>query len=310
MHVGRGYRLRTIICICASVPEHHTGEDAQHSNGVAEMTISMFVSVSELTSDIPNGAMLAVPKDSSGVAMSATRELVRRGVSDLHLVCVPTSGIQADVLIGSTAVRKLQTSAITLREFGGAPRFAAALRKGMLDMRDATCPAVYAALQAAEKGIPFIPLRGLIGSDLMKHRSDWKVIDNPFSENDPIAVLPAIRPDVSLFHAPLADRFGNVFIGRERDLLTMAHASRETLVTVEAMTDDNLLDDDSRAGAVLPAIYVSRIAVAKRGAWPLGLGDYYADDETELARYATLARTDDGFAQFIEEWLNREPVGA
>jgi glutaconate CoA-transferase subunit A len=274
------------------------------------MTISTFVPVSELISDIQDGAMLAVPKDSSGVAMHATRELVRRGVRNLHLVCVPTSGIQADILIGSNAVNTLQTSAITLGEFGGAPRFTDALRNGKLTMRDATCPAVYAALQAGEKGIPFIPLRGLIGSDLMKHRSDWKVIDNPFKENDPIVVLPAIRPDVSLFHAPLADRFGNVFIGRERDLLTMAHASRETLVTVEDVTDDNLLDDDSRAGAVLPAIYVSRIAVAKRGAWPLGLGDYYANDEKTLSRYAASARSDDGFAQYVEEWLNHDTVGA
>lgn len=274
------------------------------------MTIKPFVPVSELISDIQDGAMLAIPKDSSGVAMHATRELVRRGVRNLHLVCVPTSGIQADILIGSNAVQTLQTSAITLGEFGGAPRFVDALRNGKITMRDATCPAVYAALQAGEKGIPFIPLRGLIGSDLMKHRSDWKVIDNPFKENDPIVVLPAIRPDISLFHAPLADRFGNVFIGRERDLLTMAHASRETLVTVEDVTDGNLLDDDSRAGAVLPAIYVSRIAVAKRGAWPLGLGDYYADDEKALSRYAALARSDEGFAQYVEEWLNRDTVGA
>jgi glutaconate CoA-transferase subunit A len=274
------------------------------------MTSGLFVPVSELTEPVYNGAKLAVPKDSCGVAMQATRELVRRGVRDLHLVCVPTGGIQADILIGSGAVRTLETSAITLGEFGGGPRFAEAIREGKLAMRDATCPAVYAALQAAEKGIPFIPLRGLIGSDLMKHRSDWKVIDNPFAENDPIAVLPAIRPDVSLFHAPLADRFGNVFVGRERELITMAHASRETLVTVEQTTDENLLDDDARAGAVLPAIYVSKIAVAKKGSWPLALGDIYSDDETTLARYAMLARTADGFRQFIEEWLSRELVEA
>jgi glutaconate CoA-transferase subunit A len=274
------------------------------------MMINTFVPISELTSDIQDGAMLAIPKDSSGVAMQATRELVRRGVRNLHLVCVPTSGIQADILIGSNAIHTLQTSAITLGEFGGAPRFAVALRNGKLTMRDATCPAVYAALQAGEKGIPFIPLRGLIGSDLMKYRNDWKIIDNPFKKNDPIAVLPAIRPDVSLFHAPLADRFGNVFVGRERDLLTMAHASRETLVTVEEVTDENLLDDNSRAGAVLPAIYVSRIAIAKRGAWPLGLGDYYANDEEALSRYAATARSDDGFAQYVEEWLNHDIVEA
>jgi glutaconate CoA-transferase subunit A len=115
---------------------------------------------------------------------------------------------------------------------------------------------------------------------------------------------------VSLFHTPLADRFGNVFVGRERDLITMAHASGETLVTVEETTDQNLLDDDSRAGAVLPAIYVSKIAIARQGAWPLALGDHYADDETTLARYATLARTDEGFRKFVEEWLSRDVVAA
>jgi glutaconate CoA-transferase subunit A len=274
------------------------------------MAYSPFVSLAELAEGIAHGAKLAVPKDSSGVAMSATRHLIRRGVRDLHLVCIPTSGIQADLLIGTGAVRILETSAMTLGEFGGAPRFTDALRGGELTMRDATCPAVYAALQAAEKGIPFIPLRGLIGSDVMKQRADWKIIDNPFQENDPIALVPAIQPDVCLFHAPLADRFGNVFIGRERDLITMAHASRETLVTVEQTTDVNLLDDETRAGAVLPAIYVSRIAVARHGALPLALGDYYPEDGAVLTRYAQLARTREGFEQFVEQWLQGETVAA
>jgi glutaconate CoA-transferase subunit A len=270
----------------------------------------LFVTTAELVKHIANGTKLAVPKDDVGVAMRATRELVKRSVCDLHLVCVPIGGIQTDILIGSGAVRMLETSAVTLGEFGGGPRFAEALGSGKLAMRDATCPAIYAALQAAEKGIPFIPLRGLIGSDLMRHRSDWKVIDNPFEKSDPIAAIPAIRPDVSLFHAPLADRFGNVFVGRHRELITMAHASGETLVTVEATTDTNLLDDEARAGAVLPAIYVSKIAIEKNGCWPLGLDDLYPDDDAVLARYAMLARTSNGFSQFVEEWLSDERMPA
>ena len=51
-------------------------------------------------------------------------------------------------------------------------------------MKDATCPALHAALQASEKGVPFMPLRGLIGSDILKYRDDWKVIDSPFGDND------------------------------------------------------------------------------------------------------------------------------
>jgi hypothetical protein len=90
----------------------------------------------------------------------------------------------------------------------------------------------------------------------------------------------------------------------------MAHASGETLVTVEATTDTNLLDDEARAGAVLPAIYVSKIAIEKNGCWPLGLDDLYPDDDAVLARYAMLARTSNGFSQFVEEWLSDERMPA
>src|ERR1700747_2592530 len=179
---------------------------------------------------IADGCMLAVPRETSGAAMAATRALIRRGVKRLHLIALPTSTLQADLLIGAGCVATLETSAVSLGEFGPAPRFTAAILGGAIRMMDATCPALHAQFQAAEKGVPFMPLRGLIGSDVLAHRPDWRGIDNPFDNGDPIVLLPAIRPDVALLHAPLADRDGNVFIGRQRELMTMAHAAAKTVV--------------------------------------------------------------------------------
>jgi glutaconate CoA-transferase subunit A len=267
-------------------------------------------SLEALAATVPDGALLAVPKDASGVPMAATRELVRRGVRDLHLLCVPIGGIQADILIGAGCVRTLETSGVTLGEYGIGPRFVAALKDGTLRMIDSTCPAVYAALQAGQKGVPFIPLRGLLDTDLLARRDDWKVIDNPFAPGDPVVVLKAIRPDFALFHASLADRFGNVFVGRERELMIMAHASSRTLVTVEEITDDNLLEDRGRAGAVIPSIYVERVALAPRGAWPVGLVDHYQEDGQEIARYAAAARTPEGFAGHLSAWLGERKAAA
>lgn len=262
----------------------------------------MIVDLDTLVAMIPDGAKLAIPKDTSGVAIAATCALIQRGVRELYLVCVPVGGLQADMLTGAGCVATIETSAVSLGEYGPAPRFAAALKDGSLKVLDSTCPAIYAGLQAAEKGIPFIPLRGLIGSDLLAQRADWKLIDNPFAPGDKIVALAAIRPDYALFHAPLADREGNVFIGRERELLTMAHASAQTLVTVESISDRNLMDDEARAGSVIPSLYVSHIAQAKRGAWPLGLARHYPDDATGLAEYANAARSGAGFAEFIKAW--------
>src|SRR4249919_1969322 len=200
-------------------------------------------SLDEALAPITDGCLLAVPREVSGVAMAATRALIRRGVRRLRLVALPTSSLQADLLIGAGCIETIETSAVSLGEFGPAPRFVAAVTSGAIKMKDATCPALHAALQASEKGVPFMPLRGLIGSDILKYRDDWKVIDSPFGQSDQIVLLPAIKPDVALIHAPMADRFGNVWIGRQRELATMAHAAKLTIATVEKIHDDNLLDD-------------------------------------------------------------------
>jgi glutaconate CoA-transferase subunit A len=253
--------------------------------------------------------MLVVPRETSGVAMAATRALIRRGVKRLHLVALPTSTLQADLLIGAGAVETLETSAVSLGEFGPAPRFIAAILAGTIRMKDATCPALHAQLQASEKGVPFMPLRGLIGSDVLAHRAEWKVVDNPFGQNasgeaDPIVLLPALRPDVALFHAPMADRAGNVYIGREREFATMAHAAHKTIVTVEKLFDGDLLADPLLAAGALPGFYVEAVAIAPRGAWPLPLPDHYPSDAAHLADYARLAATVEGFAEYLQQFVN------
>jgi glutaconate CoA-transferase subunit A len=267
----------------------------------------------EALAPIVDGCLLAVPRESSGVPMAATRALIRRGIKQLHLVTLPTSTLQADLLIGAGCVATLETSAVSLGEFGPAPRFNAAILGGTIRMLDATCPALHAQFQAAEKGVPFMPLRGLIGSDVLAHRPDWKVIDNPFGQdssdqdsagnNDPIVLLPALKPDVALFHAPLADHDGNVFIGTQRELIAMAHAAVKTVVTVEKLHEGDLLRDPVFAAGTLPGFYVEAVAVEPRGAWPLPLPDHYGIDAVHMTEYAQLAATAEGFAQYLDRYV-------
>lgn len=271
-----------------------------------------FVAVETLAARIPNGARIALPADYSGCAMAAVRALMRRGVRDLHIVSVPQGGFQVDMLIGAGCVARVEAAAVTLGEYGLAPRFTAAIKSGEIEMWDATCPAIHAGLQAAEKGVPFMPLRGIVGSDLLRVRPDWTVIDNPLAESgtrDPIVILPAIRPDVTLFHALKADRQGNVWVGVQRELVTMAHASRSTLVTVEHIEDGNFLRDPALAAGTIPALYVTAIAEAKNGAWPVGLDNAYSADAKALADYAAAAATTDGFARWAAE-KSRDAVHA
>jgi glutaconate CoA-transferase subunit A len=259
-------------------------------------------SIDDAIAPITDGCMLVVPREVSGVPMAATRALIRRGVKQLYLVALPTSSLQADLLIGAGCIETLETSAVSLGEFGPAPRFTAAVISGTIKLKDATCPALHAALQASEKGVPFMPLRGVLGSDLLKLRQDWKVIDNPMqSGSDPILLVPAIQPDIALFHARWADEEGNVWIGRRRELATIAHASKRCFVTYEDKRPGDMLEDELLAPGVISSTYVSGVARAEHGAWPLGVADVYGIDDAHLVAYAATAKTREGFERYLDE---------
>jgi glutaconate CoA-transferase subunit A len=258
----------------------------------------------DLAALIPDGALLALPPDYSLPSMETVRALIRRNARNLKLLGVPVLGMCADLLIGAGCVAEVESSAVSLGEAGLAPRFTEAVEKGEIVVRDATCPAVHTALQASEKGVPFMPLRGVLGSDLIKNRPDWQVAQNPFSGGkDPILFVAAISPDIALFHARWADEAGNVWVGRRRELATTAHAAKQTLVTYEELKSGDMLEDELLAPGVISATYISAVAPAKRGAWPLGIPGVYDIDDAHLAKYAKAARTREGFQRYLHEFV-------
>jgi glutaconate CoA-transferase subunit A len=265
-------------------------------------------SADALAALIPDGALVAIPPDNSLPSVAIAKALIRRGARGLRLLGVPVSGFATDILIGAGCVAEVETSAVSLGEAGFAPRFSAALKTGAITVRDATCPAIHTMLQAAEKGVPFMPLRGLIGSDILANRPDWKVVPNPFSTagEDPIVLLPAKQPDFAVFHAAMADSAGNVWLGRRRECATIAHASKRALVTVERVVEGNFLEDERLAAGAISATYVDAIAIAERGAHPVALLDEYGFDAAYVADYARAAKTEEGF----RAWLDREVFAA
>ena len=264
-----------------------------------------YLSADEIASRIPDGALIGVPKEDGGVSMELTRALIRRKARDLRLLTVPVSSIQADMLIGAGCVAEIETSGVSIGEFGYAPNFRRAVEKGDIVIRDATCPALYAELQASEKGAPFMPLRGILGSDILANRSDWKTIDNPMAEGggDPVVLLPAVQPDFAVFHARYGDKYGNVWVGARRECVLLAHASAQSLVTVEEIWDGNLMEDDRMLAGTIPPVYVNAVAHAPRGAWPLSLPGFYERDGEHLKTYVSAAKSKENFAVYLDRYV-------
>lgn len=266
--------------------------------------MTFFKNAEAIAEAVPDGAFVAMPPDYSLPAMEVVRALIRRKAKNLRLLGVPVLGMCADLLIGAGCVAEIETSAVSLGEAGLAPRFTDAVESNSIKIKDGTCPAIHTGLQASEKGVPFMPLRGVLGSDLLNNRKDWKVGANPFSDRkDEILYVEAIQPDIALFHARWADDAGNVWVGRRRELATIAHAAKRALVTFEEKKPGDMLDDELLAPGVIGAVYVDALAPAKRGAWPLGAPGMYDIDDAHLALYAKAAKTREGFDEYLKNYV-------
>lgn len=160
---------------------------------------------------------------------------------------------------------------------------------------------VLTGLQAGANGVPFIPSRGVIGTDFMKLHPDWKVMEDPYHAGEDIVLVPATVPDIGLVHAFKADRWGNVITPHQDDLL-VAQASETVIVTTEEIVDYDLLEDP-RGGHPISWVHTTYIALAPHGAHPGGMGSLYGQDEAHIRAYMHAAATEEGFRAYLDRYV-------
>ncbi|MBI4233798.1 MAG: hypothetical protein HY686_05095 [Chloroflexi bacterium] len=158
-------------------------------------------------------------------------------------------------------------------------------------------------VQAGSMGVPFVPVRGLLGSDLLRHRTDFKVTGNPFNPGEELVLAPAINPEVALFHAVLADRQGNFITPGKRDDLMVAQSSRRVIVTAEQVADRPITHRDGD-GVFVPAIYTTAVVLAPHGAHPAGVRGLYPPDLAHVREYAEAARSDATFQAYLRRYVS------
>lgn len=149
--------------------------------------------------------------------------------------------------------------------------------------------------------MPFIPSRGVIGTDLVNLHPNWKVIEDPYNEGHDILLVPAIRPDIAMIHAFKADQNGNVLAPGFEDRM-VAQASDKVLVTVEEIVDYDL-SEDPRGGHLIPWPFVSLVIHTPQGSHPGGMKPYYEADNDHFERYMEASKTADEFNAYLDEFV-------
>ena len=247
------------------------------------------VSLTDAVSLVGDGATVALGGGlSARLPMALVRELVRQGRRGLHLVGSAHS-IDVDLLVAAGAVRRLEESYVGFeQDLGLAPAYRRAAEAGTVEVAESCCATILAQLRAAEMGLPFLPVRGVRGSDIVALHPEYAEITCPFTGETLVAV-PALRPDVALLHAPAGDRYGNLHL-EQPYVLDERFASASALVVA---TVDELVSTDevTAAGVTIPAHLVAAVTEVPYGAHPSSCYPRYGYDRAHLREYVSAAQS-------------------
>lgn len=245
------------------------------------------VDLDRAAATVDDGALVALGGGlSARLPMALVRELIRQHRRDLHVVG-SAHGIDVDLLIAAGAVAVCEESYVGFeQDFGLAPAYRRAAETGAVEVRESCCATVLAQLRAAEFGLPFMPVRGVKGSDIRRLHPEYREMTCPFT-GETLVVVPPLRPDVALIHAPLGDRRGNLHLDQPYVLdERFAAASRTVVATVETIGSTEQV---ATAGITIPAHLVSAVAEVPYGAHPTSCYPRYAYDRAHLAEYVSAA---------------------
>jgi glutaconate CoA-transferase subunit A len=272
-------------------------------------SVTKLTTLSDAINAIPDGSQIALGGNTVHRSPSAAvHEMVRQRKRDLTIVKT-AGGYDVDVLIGAGCVARLLVAYVGFENLQGMARnFRSAVEQGRIAMDEQTCPTVIAGLRAAVQGIPFMPIAGMSGSDIVPGR--FLSVPNPYGEGE-VVTVPAIRPDWAIIHVQEADARGNARIrGTQFEDVLMAKAARHVLVTAERIVDGCDFDPQPELTSI-PAFEVDAVVEAPRGAWPASCAGCYDVDEAYLAAYYCLDEvTPERLDALIAQHAAPQPVAA
>ena len=256
-------------------------------------------SISEAVQNlVRDGASVALEGFTHLIPFAAGHEIIRQGFRDLTLIRM-TPDVIYDQMIGMGCASRLIFSWAGNPGVGSLHRLRDAVENGWpkpLAIEEHSHADMAARYQAGASGLPFAVMRGYVDSDLPRYNQRIRSIQCPFTGEN-LAATPALRPDVAIIHAQMADRKGNVvvrgIVGVQKEA---ALAARCVIVTVEEIVEEL---GASANECVLPSWVVTFVCHVPRGASPSYAHGYYHRDNAFYKDWDRIARERGTFGEWM-----------
>ena len=237
------------------------------------------------------------------IPFAAGHEIIRQKKHGLTLIG-PVSDILFDQLIGAGGVRRVIAAWVGNVMMGSAYNFRRAVEEGGLAVTNLTNFSVALALQAAAMGVPFLPARTALGSDIAENNEFFARFSSPFT-GETLHAVRALAPDVAIVHVQRADVHGNAHCwGNFGVMLEGMRAARTVIVCAEEIVAPDVISSDPNR-TVIPGFMVSAVAEVPGGAHPSPVQGYYNRDDDAFRQYHEDTRS--GFASWAQRWIHDVP---
>jgi glutaconate CoA-transferase subunit A len=269
---------------------------------------------------VPDGASVALGLQMEQmIPFSTGHEIIRQKKRNLTLIG-PISDILFDQMIAAGCVGQVIAAWVGNVMMGSAYNFRRAVEQGGVKMVNMTNFTVALALQAGAMGVPFLPTRSALGSDVVRDNSFFVEIESPFEsqadesstrlggrgrpplrETLKLHAVRSLSPDVAIVHLQRADRDGNAHCwGNFGIMIEAVRAAKRVIVVAEEIVEPEVIASDPNR-TVIPGFLVNAVVESRYGAHPSPVQGYYKRDDAFFRQYheQTKAKADS------ESWLQR-----
>jgi glutaconate CoA-transferase subunit A len=243
------------------------------------------------------------------IPFAAGHEIIRQKKRNLRLIG-PISDILFDQLIGAGCVNEVVAAWVGNVMMGSAYNFRRATEQEnpgapgeKLKVFNMTNFTLALSLQAGALGVPFLPTRTAMGSDVLKGNHFFYQIISPFEPKETLLAVRALNPDVAIVHVQRADKNGNAHCwGNFGVLLEGVRAARKVVVCAEEIVPEEVISSDPNR-TVIPGFLVSAVVECPLGAHPSPVQGYYKRDDACFQQYHEQTKTQLDFDQWAQRWV-------
>jgi len=230
-------------------------------------------------------------------------EIVRQKKKNLTFI-TDSSAEPGEIMIAGGCITKTESAYIWVN-MGAGYNFRRAVEKGIpnqIDTEEYSNLGMSARFMASAHGLPYMPTKSMLGSDIVKQNPRIKVVDNPYGSGQ-VALVPAVDLDVAFVHAQRCDKAGNAQIwGMLENDDIVARAAKHVVITCEEIIPTREIRKIPNMTAI-PSYCVSAVVELPYGCHPLPVAGYYAMDVPFRRSMAAASRTREGIVAWMDEWI-------